>query len=124
MAAGPHEHFDHGSEDFGEAVPRSSGKGGVGLFLVSLVLGLPSLLAFYSSWLISRGGSHPLSAVWFLYEISLNIGFIAAAVAAGLTVIVATRRTISVTFICLMGMSVAGSIFMLWYAGHIFRSPW
>jgi type III secretory pathway component EscS len=41
-----------------------------------------------------------------------------------LTMIKATDGTISKFYVSLMGLSVVLSVFLLWYAFHIYRSPW
>ena len=124
MLTRTHAHANRDSESFTEPTTRHSRKDGLGLLLVSFFLALPSLCAFCSSWVILHGTKFPLSSVWFLYEISRNVGYVAVAVGTSLTVIVAIRHTVSETFVFLMGISVAGATFLLWYAGHIFRSPW
>ena len=64
------------------------------------------------------------SALWFIYQVSEYIGVVGVLVSAVLTIIKATDETISWFCVGLMGVSVVFSIFLLWYAVHIYRSPW
>jgi hypothetical protein len=59
-----------------------------------------------------------------MYQVSQYIGMIGIVVAAALTVIKASDRTTSRIAVMLMGFSVLLSVFLLWYAMHIYRSPW
>ena len=89
----------------------------------TLLLCLPSLFAVFSSMQIAAGGMGS-SALWFIYQVSQYVGLVGIIVGAVLTIIKATDGTISRVYVGLMGCSVVLSIFFLWYAFHIYRSPW
>ncbi|HXR25747.1 MAG TPA: hypothetical protein VN742_10335 [Candidatus Binataceae bacterium] len=97
---------------------------GPGAFSLTLLLITPSVVAFFASSALAHEARFPASALWFIYEISLYVGCLGVGVAAALTVIEAIRRQISPVFPCLMGISVIVGISLLWYARHIFRTPW
>jgi hypothetical protein len=59
-----------------------------------------------------------------MYQVSQYIGMIGIVVAAALTIIKASDGTTSRIAVILMGFSVLLSVFLLWYAVHIYRSPW
>jgi hypothetical protein len=59
-----------------------------------------------------------------MYQVSQYIGMLGIVVAAALTVIKASDGTTSRIAVMLMGFSVLLSVFLLWYAMHIYRSPW
>jgi hypothetical protein len=97
--------------------------GGGGFVVSTLLLSLPSLFALFSSMQVANGGVGT-SALWFIYQVSESIGIVGIIVGAVLTIIKATDGTISRLYVGLMACSVVLSIFLLWYAFHIFRSPW
>jgi hypothetical protein len=98
-------------------------RGGYGMFGVTMLFCLPAMLAVFVSAEIS-GSSYHSSALWFMYQVSQYIGVIGIIVAASLTVIKASEGKISRIAVTLMGFSVLLSVFLLWYAVHIYRSPW
>ena len=93
------------------------------MFGVTMLLCLPAVLAVFVSAQIS-GSSYHSSALWFMYQVSQYIGVIGIIVAAALTLIKASEGRISRVAVMLMGFSVLLSVFLLWYAVHIYRSPW
>jgi hypothetical protein len=97
--------------------------GGGGFVISTLLLCLPSLFAVFSSMQIATGGMGS-SALWFIYQVSEYVGIVGIIVGAVLTIIKATDGTISKLYFGLMGVSVVLSVFLLWYAFYIYRSPW
>jgi hypothetical protein len=97
--------------------------GGYGVFGVTMLLCLPAMLNVFVSGEIS-GNSYHSSALWFMYQVSQYIGVIGIVVAAALTIIKASDGKSSRIAITLMGFSVLLAVFLLWYAVHIYRSPW
>jgi len=59
-----------------------------------------------------------------MYQVSQYVGVIGIIVGAALTIIKASEGKISRVAVSLMGFSVPLSAFLLWYAVHIYRSPW
>jgi len=102
---------------------EQSRSGGYGLFGVTMLMCLPAALAVFVSAEIS-GNSYHSSALWFMYQVSQYIGVIGIIVGAALTIIKASEGKISRVAVSLMGFSVLLSAFLLWYAVHIYRSPW
>jgi chromate transport protein ChrA len=98
-------------------------RGGYGMFGVTMLLCLPAMLAVFVSAEIS-GTSYHSSALWFMYQVSQYIAVIGIIVAAALTVMKASDGKSSRIAVTLMGFSVLLSVFLLWYAVHIYRSPW
>jgi hypothetical protein len=101
----------------------SKSTGGGGFVISTLLMCLPSLFAVFSSMQVANGGVGT-SALWFIYQVSESIGVVGIIVGAVLTIIKATDGTISRIYVGLMGASVLLSVFLLWYAFHIYRSPW
>ncbi len=97
--------------------------GGFGAFGVTVLLCLPAAFAAVSSAVTSRGGVGT-SGVWFMYQVSQYVGALGIVVAAALTVIKASDGKSSRIAVGLMGLSVVFAVFLLWYAVHIYRSPW
>jgi hypothetical protein len=102
---------------------ESKPSGGGGFVISTLLLCLPSLFAVFSSMAIATGGMGS-SALWFIYQVAEYVGIVGIIVGAVLTIIKATDDTISKFYVALMGVSVMLSVFLLWYAFHIYRSPW
>jgi hypothetical protein len=100
--------------------PRS---GGYAMFGVTMLLCLPAALSVFVSAQIT-GNAYHSSALWFMYQVSQYIGMIGIVVAASLTVVKASDGKSSRIAVMLMGFSVLLSVFLLWYAVHIYRSPW
>jgi hypothetical protein len=98
-------------------------RGGYGMFGVTMLLCLPAMLNVFVSAEIS-GNSYHSSALWFMYQVSQYLGVIGIIVAASLTIIKASDGKSSRIAVMLMGFSVLLSVFLLWYAVHIYRSPW
>jgi hypothetical protein len=97
--------------------------GGYGVFGVTMLLCLPAMLDVFVSAQIS-GTSYHSSALWFLFQVCQYLGVIGIIVAAALTIIKASDGKSSRIAVTLMGFSVLLSVFLLWYAVHIYRSPW
>ena len=93
------------------------------MFGVTMLMCLPAALAVFVSAEIS-GNSYHSSALWFMYQVSQYVGVIGIIVGAALTIIKASEGKISRIAVSLMGFSVLLSAFLLWYAVHIYRSPW
>jgi len=98
-------------------------RGGYGMFGVTMLCCLPAMLAVFVSAEIS-GTTYHSSALWFMYQVSQYISVIGIIVAAALTVVKACDGRCSRIAVTLMGFSVLLSVFLLWYAVHIYRSPW
>src|SRR5580693_7955168 len=98
-------------------------RGGYGMFGVTMLFCLPAMLNVFVSAEIS-GNSYHSSALWFMYQVTQYIGVLGIIVGAALTIIKASERKISRIAVILMGFSVLLSVFLLWYAVHIYRSPW
>ena len=98
--------------------------GGGGFVISTLLLCLPSLFAVFSSMQIASSGGVGTSALWFIFQVAQYVGAIGIIVGAVLTMIKATDGTISKFYVSLMGLSVMLAVFLLWYAFHIYRSPW
>lgn len=93
------------------------------MFGVTMLLCLPAMLAVFVSAQIS-GNSYHSSALWFMYQVSEYIGVIGIIAGAALTVVRASDGKSSRIAVTLMGFSVLLAVFLLWYAVHIYRSPW
>jgi hypothetical protein len=93
------------------------------MFGVTMLFCLPAMLNVFVSAEIS-GNSYHSSALWFMYQVTQYIGVLGIIVGAALTIIKASERKISRIAVILMGFSVLLSVFLLWYAVHIYRSPW
>jgi type III secretory pathway component EscS len=98
-------------------------RGGGGYVIATLLLCLPSLFAVFSSMTLATGGMGS-SALWFIFQVAEYVGIVGIIVGTVLTLIKATDGTISVFYVALMAVSVMLSVFLLWYAFHIYRSPW
>jgi hypothetical protein len=97
--------------------------GGYGMFGITMLFCLPAMLDVFVSAQIS-GTSYHSSALWFMFQVCQYLGVIGIIVAAALTVVKASEGKISRLAVTLMGFSVLLSVFLLWYAVHIYRSPW
>ena len=100
---------------------KLSGPAVVGL---ALLLVTPSAVALFASSALVHRARFPASALWLVYEVSLYAGCAGVGAAAIGTAVEAVRRQISPVFPCLMGISVIVGISLLWYARHIYRTPW
>jgi hypothetical protein len=90
---------------------------------VTMLMCLPAMLAvFVSAQMVD--GTYRSSALWFMYQVSQYLGVVGIIVAAALTIIKACECRISRIALTLMGFSVLLAVFLLWYAVHIYRSPW
>jgi hypothetical protein len=99
-------------------------RGGVTTLLFTLLLVSPCFFAWASSWVISQGGPNSHSGMWFMYQVSQYIAYLGLTVATVLTIINAKQDAISRIIVFLMALSIVCGIAALWYAVHIYRSPW
>ena len=99
-------------------------RGGVTTLLFTLLLVSPCFFAWASSYVISQGGPNSHSGMWFLYQVSQYLACLGLAVAAVLTIINVKQPAVSRTIVFLMAISIVSGISALWYAVHIYRSPW
>src|ERR1700693_5566695 len=99
-------------------------RGGGQTLLFTLLLVSPCFFAWASSWVISQGGPNSHSGMWFMYQVSQYIASLGLIVATVLTIINAKQDTISRIIVFLMALSIVCGIAALWYAVHIYRSPW
>jgi hypothetical protein len=97
--------------------------GGYGMFGVTMLLCLPAVLAVFVSAQIS-GNAYYSSALWFIFQVCQYLGVIGIVVAVALTIMKTSEGKISRIAVMLMGFSILLSVFLLWYALHIYRSPW
>lgn len=97
---------------------------GANMFAVALLLLAPTVVAFFASSATVHEADFPASALWLVYEVSLYIGCVGIAIAAGLTISAAVGQRVSRVIVWLMAISAAGGASLLWYAVHIYRSPW
>ncbi len=102
----------------------SARRGGVTTLLLTLLLVSPCFFAWASSYVISQGGPNSQSGIWFMYQVSQYIAYLGLIVAAVLTIINAKQDAISRIIVFLMTLSIVSGIAALWYAVHIYRSPW
>jgi hypothetical protein len=103
------------------ALPK---RGGVTTLLFTALLVSPCFCAWASSYVISQGGAGSHSGMWFLYQVSQYLSYLGLVVAAVLTIVNGSLRTTARIFIFLMALLIVGGISALWYATHIYRSPW
>lgn len=99
-------------------------RGGVTTLLFTLLLVSPCFFAWASSYVISQGGPNSHSGMWFLYQVSQYLACLGLAVAAVLTIINVKQPAVSRIIVLLMAISIVSGISALWYAVHIYRSPW
>ena len=104
-------------------VPKEESRGPARIAL-SLLLIAPAILSFLASAAISRNTEFPASALWFMYQVSWYIGMVGTAIVVGMTVTAAMRQGISSIFVWLMGIVGAAGVFLVWYASHIYKTPW
>lgn len=102
---------------------QDSKKSGAGLFLVTLLFGVPSIIAFGCAFASSHARWYPSSALWFIYEASRYVAYVGIAVSVGMIVTVAIQRSISRKYIAWMGFSVAATVVILWCAARILIRP-
>ena len=100
------------------------GRSGVPTLLFTVLLVSPCFFAWASSYVISQGGAGSHSGMWFMYQVSQYIAYLGLIVAVVLTIINGSQRAISRIFIFLMALLIVSGISALWYATHIYRSPW
>jgi len=93
-------------------------------FALSLLLIAPAILSFLASAAISRNTEFPASSLWLVYQVSWYIGMMGTAIVVGMTVSAAMRQGVSSIFVWLMGIVSAAGIFLIWYASHIYKTPW
>jgi hypothetical protein len=99
-------------------------RGGVTTLLFTLLLVSPCFFAWACSWVISQGGPNSHSGMWFIYQVSQYLSYLGLVVALVLTIINAKETAISRIIVALMAISIVSGISALWYAVHIYRSPW
>ena len=99
-------------------------RGGVPTLLFAVLLVSPCFFAWASSYVISQGGAGSHSGMWFMYQVSQYIAYLGLIVAVVLTIINGSQRAIARIFVFLMALLIVGGISALWYATHIYRSPW
>jgi hypothetical protein len=103
------------------ALPKG---GGVTTLLFTVLLISPCFFAWASSYVISQGGINSHSGMWFLYQVSQYLAYLGLLVALVLTIIHGSQQRMSRIFVFLMALLIASGISALWYATHIYRSPW
>lgn len=96
----------------------------LGLFLITLLLGLPALFAFLGAAGLAQGAPYFKSGLWFFYLVSRNFGFLGVIVAAGITVRAMFQRTVSDAVAGLMVVWVITAIFLLWCAARTLPDLW
>lgn len=99
-------------------------RGGVTTLLFTLLLVSPCFFAWASSYVISQGGPTSHSGMWFMYQVSQYLACLGLVVAAVLTIINVKQPAVSRIIVFLMTISIVSGISALWYAVHIYRSPW
>src|ERR1700684_805430 len=98
--------------------------GGVATLLCTLLLVSPCFFAWACSWVISQGGPNSHSGMWSIYQVSQYLSYLGLIVALVLTIMNIKEAVISRIIVFLMALSIVSGISALWYAVHIYRSPW
>jgi len=93
-----------------------------GQFLLTLLLGLPALLAFFAASGLAYGSPYSPSGLWFFYLVSRNFGFIGIAASASVTGVAIFRRTVTESVAGLMALATVTAIVLLWGAVRTFPS--
>lgn len=101
--------------------PRSGGWKQLGFVVL---LSLPSVFCVCASLQFSHESDYARSATWFIYQVSQYVAVVGILVSAGLCVAEYAQATISRIALWLMIATVIVSIYLLWLAIHVFRSPW
>ncbi|HXN18954.1 MAG TPA: hypothetical protein VN875_11515 [Candidatus Binatus sp.] len=99
-------------------------RSGVTTLLFTVLLVSPCFFAWACSWVISQGGPNSHSGMWFIYQVAQYLSYLGLVVALVLTIINAKEGAISRIIVFLMALSITSGISALWYAVHIYRSPW
>jgi hypothetical protein len=107
-----------------DAVLHQRRSGGGRPLTLALLLLLPAGMALFSSYALVHRALYSVSALWFMYEISLYLGIAGSIVAVGTTIREAVRCRIHLACVLLMGISALASIGLVFYAVHIYRNPW
>jgi hypothetical protein len=94
----------------------------LGQFLLTLLLGLPALFAFFAAAGLEYGSPYSASGLWFFYLVSRNLGYIGIAVAAGITGVAIFRRTVTESVAGLMAVVTITAVVLLWCAVRTFPS--
>jgi hypothetical protein len=94
----------------------------LGQFLITLLLGLPALFAFFGAVSLAYGSPYSASGLWFFYLVSRKLGYIGVAVAASLTGLAIFRRTVSDAVASLMALATVTAMVLLWCAARTFPS--
>ncbi len=84
----------------------------------------PSGVALFASSALAHHSRFLASGLWFIYEISMYVGCVGAGITALMTIFAVWRHEMSLGLRWFMGILVVVGIFLLWLAGHIYRSPW
>src|ERR1700683_3204950 len=91
---------------------------------LTLLFMAPSTKCLFASYALLHEWLYSASALWLVYETSLYLGMVGAVLAGSLTVAQAAHRRIPIAFVWLMGIVTAATVWIVWYAAHIYRSPW
>lgn len=97
-------------------------KADLGQFLITLLLALPALFAFFAAVGLAYGSPYSASGLWFFYLVSRNFAYIGIAVAASITGFAIFRRTVSEPIAGLMALATVTAIVLLWCAVRTFPS--
>jgi hypothetical protein len=92
--------------------------------LATVLLAIPSFFALGFAVVLSRTEQYPLSALWLVYEVARNVGYLGVAVGTIVTFVAAMRRTIPESTLGLMASAVVTAIILLWCAARILPSGW
>lgn len=98
-----------------------------GAFLATLILAMPSTVAFLCALALGRDVPWlftSASSLWFIYEVSRYVAYLGIVICAGIVVAEATQHRASRKFVVLMGVSLAGAVLLLSYAAQIFKNSW
>jgi hypothetical protein len=91
---------------------------------LTLLFAVPSALSLFASYAVMHDWLYSTSALWLIYEISFYLGILGVVLAGSLIAVQVVSRRISRAFFWMMGISTAVNALFVWYAAHIFRSPW
>ncbi len=106
------------------AIPARNDWGG---FLATLILAMPSAVAFLCALALVRDVpwfATSASGLWFIYEVSRYVAYPGIVICAGIVVALTAQHRTSRKFVVLMGLSLAGAVLLLWYAVQIFKNSW
>jgi len=89
------------------------------LFWTTVIFAIPAALACGCALALRDGADVFFSGLWFVYSTSRVVAMMGVALSIGISAVFVVRHIVTGRGLLIAGLSVAATVFLLWYSAHL-----